>query len=226
VKWWQGCADTRAHEQYPQVIPFEEGRRKLRDADKLHQGFALVRFERAATVELVSKALDGLEMGPGSRGKLTASVSRSRITKENAVEVQEKALEDERQAQLEKKRKHNLGQKRRRVERMEQELESLLGKIGSPGGHQAIKEWRCLAAQGAKAIIDWDRMPAECDPRKTVTGGAKESKEAAKERALRKCVQVMIAPCITAGVELLLGACRASPKPLAPNPYSPCTLHS
>ena len=186
-------------------MPFEEGRRKPRDADKLHQGFALVRFERAATVELVSNVLHGLEMGPGSRGKLTASVARSRVTKESAVEMQEKALEDERQAQLEKKRKHNLGQKRRRVERMEQELESLLGKIGSPGGQQAIKEWRCLAAQGAKAVIDWDLMPAECDPRKIVTGGAKETKAAAKERALRKCVQVMIEPCITAEGECVAG---------------------
>ena len=31
-----------------EIVPFEDGKKKGRDADKLHQGFALVRFEQAS----------------------------------------------------------------------------------------------------------------------------------------------------------------------------------
>ena len=42
-----------------EVVLFEAGKKKARDADKLHQGYALVRFERAAIVEVACKALAG-----------------------------------------------------------------------------------------------------------------------------------------------------------------------
>lgn len=31
-----------------EIVPFEDGKKRGRDADKLHQGFALVRFEQAS----------------------------------------------------------------------------------------------------------------------------------------------------------------------------------
>ena len=190
------------------VVQFQEGKRKARDADKLHQGYALVRFERAAIVEVACRALDGRELGAGARASLSASVARKRVEKEDAQREQEEQRAKEKQAQLAARRAHNLGQKRRRVVRMEQELESIFGSLTSPGGRQALWHWRGLPPQGqagpvtatehagheaqspSASLIDWDLMPAECDPTRVIGHAAKETAEAAAARALRKRVQV------------------------------------
>ena len=183
-----------------EVMMFEEGKKKPRDADKLHQGFALVRFERAATVEKACKALHGWAMGVGARSTLTASVARARVEKEKVQRDQEEEEARKMQKQIEVRRAHNLGQKRRRVERMEQELESIFDHMSSPGGKHAITKWRFLP----DACIDWESLPDECDPAK---GGGlgpdaergkwsrkerpkEETCAAAQARTLRKRVQV------------------------------------
>jgi len=159
-----------------EVVPFASGKMKGRDADKLHQGFALVRFERAAMVEVACQALQGLPMGTGSRlDTLTASIARHRVEKEQAQQEREQREAAELKVKLEKQRSHNTGQKRRRVERMEQELESVFGSMPSPGGKHAVWNWRCLppplpphkpggAYTCATGCIEWETMPAECDP--------------------------------------------------------------
>jgi 2-polyprenyl-3-methyl-5-hydroxy-6-metoxy-1,4-benzoquinol methylase len=194
--------------QEVEVVSFEQGKKKGRDDDKLHQGFALVRFEFASTVEEACKVLDGRAMGPGARGNLTASVARSRVAKDRTLQEREERETRQKQQQLEARRAHNLGQKRRRVERMEQELEALLDSLAGPGGKLVLEKWRLLPPQGAEYAgvgrIDWDQMPAECDPSRGGGLGPEADRgkwtrrlrpiehtlAAAHARALRKRVQV------------------------------------
>jgi 2-polyprenyl-3-methyl-5-hydroxy-6-metoxy-1,4-benzoquinol methylase len=210
-----------------EIVRFDEGKRKQRDAEKKHQGFALVRFERASMVELACKALAGLDMGAGARGCLTASIARARVEMEQAQKEKEEQEARKKQAKIEAQRAHNLSQKRRRVERMENELESIFGSMASPGGKHAIKSWRCLQA---KVGIDWEKIPAECDP---YHGGGlgpdtnpdrrkwsrrerpkEDTAAAAEARALRKRVQV------ESFYELLAEMLRAQPQHQPP----PCPL--
>lgn len=157
---------------------------------------------------MVCKALHGRAMEVGARGNLAASVARARVAKDKTAQEQEEREAREKQKQLEARRAHNLGQKRRRVERMEQELESLFDGMSSPGGKQVIEKWRLLPPKGdefgAAGRIEWEKMPAECDPARGGGLGpeadrakwtrrerpAEFTSAAAEARALRKRVQV------------------------------------
>ncbi|EKX43878.1 hypothetical protein GUITHDRAFT_110327 [Guillardia theta CCMP2712] len=137
------------------VVAFEE-KRSRRDADKEHQGYALLKVRHSSLVQRVIDSVEGQEMGEGARARLRASRAKKRSEFDTEEEERRRREEEEKKTRLE-----------------------VIDRLAPPP--LSTDAWRELSCP-EQLVIDWESIPSSCRPDFTL----KEEEDGRKRRRERK----------------------------------------
>ena len=167
-----------------EIIHFNEdggtgGKRKKRDAAKLHRGYGFVLIKSSSTshndlqrLAQLAEALQGRAIAGGNRlGGIRAQVAQGIVPPPDTAEGDKDAaaVHEEGEAYRQQRRLHKRDQRRRAVERRVEMLREAIHRIRRPGGPDAAVHYQCLQLEttlltSSSSSIDWTQVPQCLDP--------------------------------------------------------------
>lgn len=173
------------------VAQFGTGRhrRRRRDLGKLHHGHAHVRFSNETDAGKAYQELHGNLELPSPRGMSQVVVEMAVKPPERPPTEEEAKRQEAQNMALQMQREHNRRQRKRRIGRHWEQVETVVEKIEPPGGVHAANAYADPVKLGIdpnKTRVDWSTLPAACDPQFGGGLGAEDGGETIRSRRKRE----------------------------------------